>query len=646
MVRYLFIFVLCGFTGIGWGQPKKTKPAVLFTLAGSATSTDEFIYLFKKNHPNGQNFTKEKVDDYLTLFINFKLKVREAHELGLDTTEKYKKELATYREELKKPYRTNKDLLDKLTREAYEHLSKEIKASHILIQVKPEDLPEDTLKAYTRTEEIRKRILAGESFEKLARELSEDPSARYNGGNLNYFTALQMVYPFEEAAYNTPVGKISPVVRTRFGYHLISVEDVRPSRGEVEVSHILLRAAKDDAKAKNTIFEIYDQLKSGRSWDELCAHYSEDTNTKNNGGRLKPFGIGVYASVPEFENTAFVLQKPGDISDPFQSAIGWHIIRLEKKIPLAPYVQIEPTLKKKVARDERVKISEVAVALQRKKEFGFVENISNKNAILTTADSSLQKGKWKYRGSADSKKLTLFLLQGKKYEAGAFIAWAEGHQKTNKLSPSDYLRHLYISFVDENVDLLEEEKIVKNNPDFTYLLSEYREGILLFDVMEKEIWNKASSDTLGLRKFYEEHLSNYSAGARVEARLFSTSDKTFYEEIKKKIYKGDTLKATDLKKFKSVQNFRNYEKGESKVIDKINWVPGMQDTELDNTYYFVDIKQLVAPGTKTFAEARSRVISDYQDSLEKNWVISLKNKYPVSVNRSGKKIVESELIKK
>ncbi len=632
MKKYLLVFCLL-LNGI-WVLAQ-TKQSILFTVEKNPTFADEFTYLFKKNHSNKQDFTEAKVNEYLDLFINFKLKITEAHKRGYDTTAKFTKELKTYGDELKKPYRAEKDLVDKLTKEAYDHLTQEVKASHILIGLKPDATPEDTLKAFNTISEIKKRISNGEDFEKLARELSEDPSAKYNGGNLGYFTAMQMVYPFEEVAYRINVGEISPIVRTRFGYHLIKVADKTNSRGEVEVSHILLRAVKgNETKIKNQIFEIYDQLKTGRSWDDLCKEFSDDTNTKNNGGRLRPFGVGALASVPEFEATAFALQKTGDISDPFQSSIGWHIIRLEKKIPVPPYSEVEAALRKRVARDERLK------------DLGFKENAVNKSRIVSLADSSLLKGQWKFKGNDELKKSALFSIGSKNLPTGDFISWVEKKQSHSSLSPSNYMNQLFNSFSDGKIDEAEEEKITRENPDFHHLMTEYHEGILLFEIMEKEIWNRASEDSVGQKKFYNENLDKYKAGPRVEARIFSTTDKTILDEMKKRIVKGDTLTAADLKKFKSVQHFRNYEKGESKVIDKINWVPGLQETEMEGTYYLVEVSRMVEAGTKKFMEARAQVISGYQDSLEKSWVTSLKKKYPVKVNNKGKNAVMEELLKK
>ncbi|MBS1682345.1 MAG: peptidylprolyl isomerase [Bacteroidetes bacterium] len=644
-----FALILLTFYALGsLAQTKKeSQGPVIFSIDKKPTYAQEFIYLFKKNHPNAQQYTEAQVDDYLNLFINFKLKINEAHARGYDTTAKFNQELKTYQEELKRPYRAEKDLLEKLTREAYNHLTQEVKASHILIQLKPEAQPADTLKAYEKISDIRKRAMGGEDFEKLARQWSDDPSAQSNGGHLGYFTALQMVYPFEAAAYKVNVGEISPIVRTRFGYHLIKVEDKKESRGEVEVSHILLRTTPgNEAKVKNLIFEIYDQLKSGRKWDDLCKEYSEDTNTKNVGGRLRPFGVGVFASVPEFEAMAFALQKPGEVSDPFQSNLGWHIIRLEKKIPLPPFAEAEPELKKKVARNERMKFSEQEAVENRKKELGLTENVDNEKIILALADSALIQGKWNFKGDEKLKKLKLISFAETIFTAADFFAWVEKYQRPNRHSPAQYMQQLYSAFVSEKTDEVENDKIIKQNPDFRHLMAEYREGILLFEVMEKEIWNKASEDTLGQKKFYQQNSAAYKAGPRVEARIFSTTDKSFLDKIVQKVSNHDSLTAADLKKFKSVQHFRNYEKGESKAVDKIDWVPGAHQTEVEGTYYLVEVARLVAPGTKSFAEVRAQVISGYQDYLEKEWVTSLKKKYKVKVNDKGKKTVWNELLKK
>jgi peptidyl-prolyl cis-trans isomerase SurA len=645
---YLLLSVFCFLSFSAAGQVKEVpKSLPLFTVGKTTLSTDEFLYTYRKNHQNNADgFTEKNVNEYLDLLVIFKLKVAEARARGLDTTAKFNTEFKTYREELKKPYRTEPDALDKLTKETYQHLTEEVKVAHILINLKPDALPADTLAAYQKISNLKKRIEAGESFEKLANEFSEDPSAKYNNGDLGYFTALQMVYPFEEASYKTPVGQLS-IVRTQFGYHLIKVKDKKAARGEVEVSHILLRTGTaNDEKVKGTIFSIYDQLKGGRSWDEVCKEYSEDTNTKDAGGRLRPFGVGALPSVPEFEVVAFSLQNAGEISDPFQSGLGWHIIRLEKKIPLPPYKEMEASLKRRVGRDERLQLSQQTLKEKRKKEYGFVEEKSIKQSVFTLSDSSLIRGTWRNNVDQVLAGQKLFSVYGSSFTVRDFLSHVLTNQKISNLSPSAYMNQLYESFVEEKILAAEEEKLKRENPDFKNLLTEYYEGILLFEIMEQEVWNKASIDSTGQRNYYESNKDKYNAGDRVEARIFTAQDKSLIDEIKTKISKGDTLKDADLRKFKSIQNFRAYEKQDSKIVDKISWSTGLHETEADGLFYIVEIKRLIPPGVKTFEEARSQVISDYQDYLEKNWVADLRKKYPVKINKKGKKFVLAELTKK
>jgi peptidyl-prolyl cis-trans isomerase SurA len=648
-MRLIFsvFIVFFSFTAIAQVNPEK-KPLTLFTVSSAQVSTDEFLHLYRKNSLNkSEASTEESVKEYLDLLINFKLKIAEAQARGLDTTQKFNKEFKTYREELKRPYRAEPDALDKLTKDTYQRLTEEVKASHILINVKPDALPSDTLAAYEKITQARNRVLQGESFEKVAAEISEDPSAKYNFGSLGYFTAMQMVYPFEEAAYATRPGEISSIVRTQFGYHILKVYDRKPARGEVEVSHILLRASSpDDNKVKGKIFDVYDQLKAGRNWDEVCKEYSDDAATKNTGGRLRPFGIGALKSVPEFEATAFAMKQPGDLSDPFQSNIGWHIIRLEKKIPLLPFSEMELALKRKLSRDERLQISKQALSDKRKREYGFTEDRPAKENFFTQADSSLIKGKWNFNGSVELKTQTLFSILNKPTSSSEFIQYIRANQTSVNMAPSAYMKQLYDGFVEDKILNAEEEKLQQEHPEFKSLLTEYREGILLFDVMEKEVWNKASEDTTGQRKFYEENKTKYQAGERLEARIFTASDKSITEAIMTKVNQGDSLNNADLKKFKSIQPFRLYERKDSKIIDRINWATGLQEIEVEGQFYLVEVKRLVPPGIKSFEEARSNVISDYQDYLEKAWLIELRKKFPVKVNNKGKKFVLAELTEK
>ncbi len=617
--------------------------AVLFSIDQKPVSVDEFVFLYRKNHRGRDSeFTKEKIEEYLTLFINFKLKVKEAESRGLHLSDAFVKELNSYKEELKRPFVAEASLLDKLTREAYDRMGQEIKASHILIMVKSDAPAGDTLVAYNRAIEIKKRLTAGASFKEMAEEFSEDPSAKSNGGNLGYFSALQMVYPFEEAAFRLPVGEVSQPVRTRFGYHLIKVEDKRISRGEVEVSHILIRGA--DESSKKSIDKVYAELKDGGDWNSLCSQYSQDPGTKDSGGRLRPFGPGALASAPQFEETAFAMDQPGDISVPFSTPFGWHIIRLEKKIPLAPFNEMEATLKRRVAKDDRMAISKSIESAQRKKKLNYKEGPDLNRMLSTMADSSVVKGEWHFRPEKNWTAV-LFSVGASDFSAQDFGIFVGKIQTPTNISPLAYMQQLYDQFVEGTLSEIEDKKLQQENPEYRNLVNEYREGILLFSIMEKEVWNKASEDSVGQRKYYEDNLQKYNAGLRVEARIFSTDNQDIIASTKNRIAQGDTLRTEELKKFKSISDFRPYEKGDHKAIDAISWTIGLHETQAGGMYYLVEVSRLVPPGQKKFEEVRASVISDYQDYLEKNWVEGLKSKYSVEVNKKGKKQVLAQLTK-
>lgn len=628
---------------------KAQKSVAVFSVNKKPVTSDEFIYLYKKNHQNkAEDFTEQKIQEYLDLFINFKLKVEEARHRGLDTTAAFIREYTSYKDELRKPYLPDSKLTDSLVKLTYRRMTEEVRASHILINVTPDASPADTLKAYTKITDIRNKALAGENFASLAASFSEDPSAKMNNGDLGFFTALQMVYPFESAAYTTSVGKVSNPVRTKFGYHLVQVTARQPARGEVEVAHIMIRTGenKDNEKAKNIIFDIYDQLSKGASWDELCKQYSEDPGSKENGGKLRPFGTGAMASVPAFESAAFALQKPGELSDPFQTQYGWHIVKLEKKLPLQSFDEMAPTLRTKVARDERVQISKQALQAKLRKDYAFVESSPMKANVFSLADSTLKQGKWKAPSFATEKE-TLFSLKKNVYTAKSFITYVEKNQHASAQAPDKLMEQLYNNYVEASIARLLEDNLIANNPEYKMLLNEYYEGILLFEIMEKEVWNKATEDSIGQRNYFEAHASTYQAKERVDATVYSSSDKDFSSSLKAALKKGDSTQlATYLQTQKIKKESGRFEKEEKAILGKITWAKGEYAVENNGLYYLVVVNNIVPPGGKTFDEARAAVISDYQNSLEQAWVDQLKVKYPVKINEKGKKYTFEQLQKK
>lgn len=629
-------------------KKKQASPGVLFKVGKAVVSPDEFIHTYRKNHTaKATDFTQSKIDEYLRLYVDFKLKVREARARGLDTTAVFKKEYNTYRAEVRKPYLPEHTLVDSLTRITYARMQEELRAAHILIGIKPDATPSDTLTAYTRAVDIRGKLSSGADFGTLAMQLSEDPSAKMNKGDLGYFTALQMVYPFESAAYALNVGEISQPVRTRFGYHIIQLLDRRPNRGEVEVSHIMIRVreGRTPDQAKDIAFNVHDELRAGVPWTDLCKEFSEDPATRDHDGKLKPFGVRGMAGVPEFERAAFDLQSPGEVSDPVETQYGWHIIRLERQIPLASYGSMEAQLRNRVTRDERTTISRNVLLEKFRTRLAFAENAAVKKALLEAADSSILDGLWKPRAVLENQ--VLFTLTGVPETVGRFAVYAARAGRQQRQSPASCMEHLYNAFTETTILDRVEDDIAARNPAFKYLLNEYYEGILLFEIMEQEVWSKASADTVGQRQYYAANSIRYSAPDRAKGVIYQASGSNDLMALRDLISAGDEKRAQEYIMTHKIKTESGYfKKGDKAILHKVEWAPGLYAVEDRGMYYLAWLKEVLGPGVMSFDEARSAVITDYQAAIEQKWLAALRKKYPVKVNEKGKQYVYRDLLAK
>ncbi|TGE27055.1 peptidylprolyl isomerase [Hymenobacter metallicola] len=512
------------------------KQPVIETLGTYEVPAGEFAYVYRKNNGSAPEFgTRPSVQEYLDLYTNFKLKVLEAEKRGLDTTQAFKRELEGYKQQLAQPYLTEKSVTDQLVREAYDRMSKEVNASHILIRMAPDATPADTLAAYNKIVALRQRVTGGEDFNKVAAETSEDPSARDNGGKLGYFTAMQMVYPFESAAYRTKVGEVSQPVRTRFGYHIIKVNDVRTAQGEIKVAHLMIRATPgmpkaDSVTAKKKIDELYSRLQRKEPWDKLVAQFSEDAGSAANGGELPPFGTG--RMIPSFEEAAFRLQNPGDLSSPVQTPYGWHIIRLLEKQPVPKFEDMEASLKGKVSKDSRSELNRTAFLKRIRTENQFTENQAGKDFVFAKADTSLVRGRFKYTAPATPTKAsktvndnsTLFTIKGKPYLVKDFLTYAQQNQRAKAGAEPRYaMQQLYDQYVDQSLTDFEKANLETKYEDYRMLVKEYRDGILLFQLMDEKVWSKAIEDTVGLQKFFADNQSKYQWEPRVQGTVISAA---------------------------------------------------------------------------------------------------------------------------
>ncbi len=628
------------------------KDPVLLTVDGQNITLSEFEAVYKKNNRDevvDQNDLKE----YLELYINFRLKVREAEELGMDTVKKFIEELKGYQKQLAKPYLTDKEVTEKLVKEAYERSLKDIRASHILLKIGPDALPKDTLEVYNRIMDIRKQAEKGD-FAALAKRFSEDPSAKDNGGDLGWFSALRMVYPFESAAYNTTPGKISMPVRTRFGYHIVKVKEQRDAQGEMSAAHIMIKSAKDASEedrqaAKKKIDEVKDLLDKGENFEDLARKYSEDRGSANKGGVLPRFGAG--RMVPEFEAAAYGLKADGDISEPVLTDYGWHIVKRIERFPVASFEESEETLKAKVAKDSRSQMSQTVVLNRIKKEYGFTENRKALDAVGALLDTTLIEGKWD-AAKAEGLNEALFTIGKKKYTQADFAEYIGTHQtRRRKEDPLVIMNGMYSKYVDESLLAYEESQLPTKYPEYKALLKEYRDGILLFDLTDQKVWSKAVKDTAGLKAFHEKHKNDFMWGERLDAEIYYCQKDSILEslekELKKKAKKGAPAKDELLTQFNanSALNLRveadKYEKDEEEILKNVAWEKGLQGPFKDgDNQVFVLVKDVLKPEPRTLKEARGLVTAEYQNHLEKEWIKELRGKYKFTANEELLKLIK------
>ncbi len=643
MKKSLLLIVLAAILATGLlGQ----ESPVLMTIGEEQVSLEEFERIYRKNN-NEASLNRQNPEDYLELFVNFKVKVKEAESLGMDTTTKFINELEGYRKQLAKPYLVDEEAKEAMMEEAYEWSKYDIRASHILIRLPENPSPEDTLAAYDKIMEIRSRIQSGEAFDVVARATSEDASVHQNGGDLNYFTVFSMVYPFEKVAFNTKVGLLSMPFQTSYGYHILKVVDKRPARGSIKVAHIFIRTpsgiSEDQKKeAYGKVQMVYDSLQIGADFGALAMHHSDDRSSAISGGEIPWFGTG--RMIPDFEDACFDLEKKGDYSKPFKSFYGWHIVKLIDKKEIGSYEEMKPELQHKIDRSDRSTARSANFISKLKTEYHFSENREALQAIYQSADSTLRLGTWK-AGSLKNLNSILMKIGEQEVLTGRFASYVEEKQYHGKArDPRVWVDQLYNSFSDELVIAYEEARLSEKYPEFKYIYQEYHDGILLFDIMDQKVWSMAITDTAGLETFYKEHRKSYMWEERTDAYIVQCTkgaDLAGTRSAYKKIAKGKLDQEALNAKYCSSDTIPCItlthllvEKGENALIDAQKGVSGSGPVLEDvGSSTFVIVKGQRSPEPKKLDEARGQITSDYQEFLESEWLKSLKEKYPVSINQ-------------
>lgn len=651
-LKHVLLGLFVAANTFSYAQDKTKK--VLFNIDNHPFYTDEFSRVYKKNLDLVKDESQKDLDQYLDLFLGYKLKIQKANKLGLQNEANYIAELKSYRTQLSRNYMTDTKVTKELVDEAYKRSLKEIKASHILINVDENASPADTLKAYNQALDIRKKAIAGEDFGDLAARFSQDPSAKDNKGDLGYFSVFRMVYPFETAAYKTKKGEISMPVRTRFGYHLVKVNDIRDNRGQVTVAHIMLMKAENPIEGeavKNTIEDIYKKIKQGESFETLAQQFSQDRSSAGKGGLLQRFGSGELSS-EAFENVAFSLKNSGDVSEPFQSQFGWHIVKLIEKFPVRDFADTQTEFESRVRKDDRSKLIDASLNDKLTKKYAVEKNakLYAKAAKLVTDKFYTQE--WEVPAATKELEGNLLVINKEKgITAMNFLEFVNTQQKTKwGLKPiGKVVDQLYGKFIQNQLVAYYNDNLEKENPEFANVMDEYRDGLLLFDLMEKEIWNKAKTDTLGLKAFYEKHVANYQWNPRVEANVFSSTKEEAIQQTLKFLKKKKSIDfiKEQLNKDNKVSIMVKsgvFEEGSDALPKHQKLELGLSDVFKDGNYYFItQVTKKLPKGAKTFEETKGKVINDYQQYLESKWVDDLKKEFTIKVNKDVFTQVKQEL---
>ena len=614
----------------------------ILKIDNQTVNKTEFEQIYWKNKKE-KIATKKDLDEYIQLFINFKLKVIAAEELGLDTTKKFIDELSGYRIQLEKPYLIDTSINEDLINEAYYRTINEVNASHIMTKLGPNPSTDDTLKAFNKILDIRKKIISGNiGFEEAAEELSEDPYARSSKGNLGYFNAFKMLYSFECAAYDTPIGKISDIIRTKYGYHIVKPNSIRKAKGRVKTSHIMITTSlkTENNLSKEKINSIYkDLVGNTKTFEELAKQFSEDRKSAKNGGEIGWINSGGNF-YPEFEEAVFSLKVDGEYSKPFKTPNGWHIVKRISYEPIGDLKSMSYNLKNKIQKDARAQKTKSSFINNLKNEYQLknmlnVEElggiIGNKNFVYNNIETN------KKLKNINNTVLTFSNISYTNYDFIEYLAKSKLIVKSE--IDENLIKQQFNKFINQNLIAFEKTNLETKHPDFKALMKEYRDGILLFEISDQNIWTKAIKDTAGLKEFYSSNQETWKWPNRVRGTIFTSDSKKTINKVKslkvKKSLSNDSVMSilnTDnlfnLKyKNKMVDDFTKYDITFDNLEKGYNGPYNYQEK-----WVLIYVEEKLPQRNKELKEAEGIIVSAYQNYLENQWLSNLKKNHSVTIN--------------
>ena len=636
----------------------QTTDPVLFTVKDNPVYLSEFRQLYTKTHQQKADFSEASLRAYLDLYVKFKLKVQKAREMRLDTVEAFITEIDGQRRQLAASYLVDKEVTDKLVLEAYERMKQDADISHIFIACDKNAKAADTLIAYNRAMNLFKMLQNGASFEQVARDSSEDKSAKENSGSLGFVTAMlpDGYYNLEKAVYSAKPGELLRPVRTNAGYHIVRVHSFRPARGEMEVSQIMLR--KGTSETENAIKRlradsIYAALQAGAKWDDICARTSEDQMSAGKGGYIGFFGINRYQRA--FEDAAFGLKNDGDISAPAETSLGWHLIKRISHRGVDSFENFRRPLTERVKRDSRSEEAKKSMIARIQKEGDFQE-YPDVLARWTAqqVDSIFLTFKW---NPDPAKPQTTLQRYGdaKTYTVADFEEYCARASRDRMRGIGNHVKEmvdkLYKNWSDEVAIHFEEGRLEDKYPEFRALMREFKEGTLMFEATNLEVRERASSDSAGLQQYFNQHLtSKYKWDERARVSIYTLKSDDPQLLLKVREFATKNAPEAVLKQFNKNEDVlivldKTYEKGKNKDLNDVWKAGNLTNARADastKTAYFIKVEEIIPPSAKTLGESRGYAVADYQDYLEKQWLEKLKTEYPVKIEEA----VFQTLIKK
>ena len=623
------------------------KDEVLLKVDGEPVMTSEFLRVYNKNLDLVKDESQKDVDGYLKLFTEYQLKLKEAKRLKLDQDAKYQREFLRYKKQLTKNYLSENKVTDALVKEAYERNSYDINASHVLVRL--DGNAKDTIDAYNKVLKLRERVLQ-EGFDAVKADVHNGKTIFLE--DLGYFSAFKMVYDFETAAFNTPKGEISMPFRTQFGYHVVKVNDKRKSRGTITAAHIMIALQQKDTllDPKERINDIYKKLRQGEKFESLAKQFSDDKSSARNGGKLSAFKSGQLSSTI-FEDRAFALKNDGDISQPFKSEYGWHIVKRIELQPIQSFEELKPSIESKVKRDSRSQLINEAMVDALKKRYQISYNPEAKEYFTSLLDGNYFTRSWRLPEGFENDK-TVFTIGNRSFsyaEFGRHLMSAQRNYANKKGDYSVVVDKEFEKFFEKSILQYREDNLESENEDFANILKEYRDGLLLFDLMEKEIWNKASKDSIGLQEYYQKYKDKYQWSDRIDVVIATSADENFAKKASKMMKKDKSEE--DIRKALDTQGKKNiiFTKGifntnDPKLPENLKIEQGVSEIYSHNdAFHVINIKAVLPAGHKTLEEAKGNVINDYQNEIEANWIDSLYKRFKVEVNEKALERVKAKI---